>query len=735
MLVPPAARAQQADAVVPLPTIEVVTTPLGGLGIDADQVPANVQSATAADLRRARARSLAELMNQSLNSVSLAEAQSNPFQPDLAFRGFSASALLGNPAGISVFIDGVRVNEPFGDTVLWDLIPTTAIASVSLVPGADPLFGLNTLGGALAIRMKSGRRYPGAEAELVTGSFGRLAASASVGGAGEHLDGFLTLRSDSDRGWRDDSASRLRQAFAKAGWTGGGNALDVAYTYVRNRLNGNGVVPESMLRASRTATYTHPDITQPELHFVNATARHEIDADALLSGNVYYRRLAMGTFNTDTRFDDGGTPEDPTDDRFEAGNRTTSLRERSMGAAAQFDAKRRFAGHEHRVAAGASWDAGRSDFSQREQPAVFTADRGTLGVGDFTVERSVRGRNAYIGLYATDTIALGRGWHATVSGRYNHATVSLRDLTGEFPALDGRHRFGRFNPALGGTWRAAPGLTLFGGYNEGFRVPTAIELGCADPAAPCSLPVGLIGDPPLKPVLARSWEGGARGGADAALRWNLAFYSTDLSDDILFTALRGAHGFFANVAKTRRRGVEAGLRNVQPRFTWRLSYAYTRATFESDAQIFNPLASPADPREPETTQVRAGNEMPGVPRHQLKAGIEARPTRDFTVGASLRHASSQVFRGDEGNTRDRLAGHRTLDLRAEWRPLPRMSVFARIDNALGRSYGTLGVYARNIFGPDSRPLQGAGPGSVERFVSPGAPRAFWLGAELDWLGG
>ena len=84
--------------------------------------------------------------------------QGNPFQPDVNYRGYTASPLLGTPQGLSVYMDGVRLNQPFGDVVSWDLIPRLAICHRSpLMPGSNPLFGLNTLGGALAMQTKDGR--------------------------------------------------------------------------------------------------------------------------------------------------------------------------------------------------------------------------------------------------------------------------------------------------------------------------------------------------------------------------------------------------------------------------------------------------------------------------------------------------------------------------------------------------------------------------------------------------
>ena len=135
----------------------VAATPLAGTDLAIDQIAAPVQTATAADIANSGALDLGDFMNRRLNGVYLNEMQGNPFQPDVNFRGYTASPLLGTPEGISVYLDGVRQNQPFGDVVSWDLIPKNAISEITLVPGSDPLFGLNTLGGALSVT-DQGRR-------------------------------------------------------------------------------------------------------------------------------------------------------------------------------------------------------------------------------------------------------------------------------------------------------------------------------------------------------------------------------------------------------------------------------------------------------------------------------------------------------------------------------------------------------------------------------------------------
>ena len=144
-----------------------------GTAVDPALVPANVQRAIAEQLQRSQSFDLTDFLNRQFSSVSINHAQNNPLQPDFNFRGFTASPLLGLPQGLAVYQNGVRINDPFGDTINWDLIPMSAIDSVQLLAGAQPVFGLNTLGGALSMQMKNGFSYQGTQAEVYDGSFGR----------------------------------------------------------------------------------------------------------------------------------------------------------------------------------------------------------------------------------------------------------------------------------------------------------------------------------------------------------------------------------------------------------------------------------------------------------------------------------------------------------------------------------------------------------------------------------
>src|SRR5690606_33411585 len=180
-------HAQQRDEIT-FDEIIVTVTPIGGAtGLREEQIPYNIQSAFSDDIDIMQPLHIGDFLNRSMGSVSVNDAQNNPLQPDISYRGFTASPLLGLAQGIAVYQNGVRINEPLGDTVNWDLLPETAIHSMHLIGGANPLFGLNTLGGALAVKMKNGFNAPGHHLDLRAGSFGRSIVSAETGGSRDSL--------------------------------------------------------------------------------------------------------------------------------------------------------------------------------------------------------------------------------------------------------------------------------------------------------------------------------------------------------------------------------------------------------------------------------------------------------------------------------------------------------------------------------------------------------------------
>mgnify|MGYP001347998899 FL=1 len=260
----------------------------------------NVQTLTQDDIEGSVNRSLPELLKTQLASVNLNDVQNNPFQPDLQYRGFTASPLLGLPQGISVYLNGGRVNEAFGDTVHWDLMPLDAIDTVSLYSGSNPLFGQNTLGGALALRTKTGFSFNANEIDLQAGQFGQKAASVESGGNNDHWAYYVNLNHYEEDGWRDYSPSEVQQLFTSLAYKSDKMHLDMNLFMADNELLGNGASPIELLDIEgREAVYTHPDQTNNELTHVNITGDFVLTDTLSLTANMFYRDTQTQSINGD----------------------------------------------------------------------------------------------------------------------------------------------------------------------------------------------------------------------------------------------------------------------------------------------------------------------------------------------------------------------------------------------------------------------------------------------------
>jgi len=737
-----------------LPPVTVIdTAPLPAYGIPLEKYPGNVNSIGPEDLRRQNVDDVAETLYRRLGSVNITSAQSNPWQNDVTYRGFLASPLTGSPIGLSVYLDGMRFNDGFGETVSWDLIPRLAIAGIDVIPGSNPIFGLNTLGGALAIHTKNGREFPGTMLGASGGSFGRWSVEGEHGGSRGPLDWYVAFNALDDDGWRDHSPSELRQIFGTVGLQDRGTRVSLTYIYANNDLVGNALAPTSTLARDRSAVYTFPDQTRNVMHLGHLRGSHQVTDDLLLSANAFFRDYQRQTFNGDAEvncvddatgevafdasgrrlhlgrcsgsavgfFDSAGNPLAGTLRRqAEAADRTTRTHTQDWGTTLQVSHKASILGHGNRLTAGVAYDGHLARFNQREADADFVLSGqsvGTLRTGPFETRVDVATEQHNVGVYATDTFDITDRWALTLAGRYQHVDIAIRDRSRHNPALDGDHAFSRLSPSAGLAFRALDALTLFGSYSEGFRAPTAAELTCADRNAPCNLPNAFLADPPLNPVVARTWEVGARGTLPFGkqLQWTVALFRTDLEDDILFTVTESAGGgFFRNVSQTRRQGVEAGVSGEWTRLRYFVSYAYTDATYQTSTTL-------ASVTEADGVRVRPGDRIPGIPEHSLKVGAEVEVLNDLWVGADVIAVSGNVLRGDDANHHAKLDGYALLNLNARYEPIKHVELWTRLDNVTNARYATAGALNFNAF---------ASPIGVERFVSPGSPIAAYAGVRV-----
>lgn len=398
-----------------LPEIEVyLPSPLLGGATDARRAAVNVQTVT--EDRQSIANDLSERLADQVPSLHTGDAQNNPFQKDMSFRGYTASPLLGSAQGLAVYQNGVRANETFGDTVEWDTIPDFAADTIQLIPGANPVFGLNALGGTLALKMKDGFNFVGGRLTSQVGSFGRREVVGEYGLAAENENWatYIGSRYTADDGWRDDSPSYLRQGYGSINTKGEGYGLGLDFTYADNDLTGNGPLPSDLMaREGRRAIFTSPDITANELFMTSIGGFYEPNDDFTLRTRLYYKDRKRSTVNGD-EYDSEECEDDDFNDDFNdylcndddqvlitadgkpikaeaidgnewgspaALNRTNTDSE-AMGITVQGEFKHEmFGGRKNFLLGGISYDHGETGYSSDSELGIFNRNRSVRALG------------------------------------------------------------------------------------------------------------------------------------------------------------------------------------------------------------------------------------------------------------------------------------------------------------------------------------------------------------------
>ena len=685
-----AASAQERDAPPRLPEIRV-TPPLVPGALPPSSTPSRVDTLTGPEIRRDAPAVLPEALER-FPGVTLQSEQGNRLQPNLSLRGFTISPVTGLPPGLSVFLDGVRLNEPTVEEVNFDLIPLEDVERIDVIRGPSVLFGRNTLGGAINMVTRRGKEVREIVPEVAAGSFGRRDYRLRLGGSARPLDYALSLTESLEDGFRDFTSARVSRVFTKLGVTEDGTDATLSYQYSQDRIKQAGSLPEREARHHPRRNFTAGDFFEPELHQAILNGEQQIGERLTLTGNAFVRALDAEQFNVNQL----------------APNSRLLNRTLSSGGAAQVAHDGVLAGRRNVLVAGVEYtrhDVRSRTFEESSDSRELQADLTDLqdAVGVWLQDSLTLVRDLFV---PGSTLVL------TVAGRWDYLRHDIDDRLGG--PSGGVHEFNRFNPRAGVNLNLSERLRLYASYGEGFRAPAFLELTCAGPGAVCpGLQVGVAPDPPLRAVTARSYEVGAQARPLAWLDVALSGFRTDVGDDIFSVAPTGTTGvFFQNIGSTRREGVELGLRGHFKPVEAFLNYTFTRATFQDQVELFTPLP-------PGSETVRPGDSLALVPRHRLNGGLVYRPWPWLALSADARYVGAQFLRGDEVNRQPTLSAYWVANAGATV-TMRGVEAFVRVNNVLDERYQTFGTFAAN----------GREPGSpVQRFLTPAPPLSVLAGVQ------
>jgi iron complex outermembrane recepter protein len=672
---------------VRLPTVRELARGLAG----------RTASLDARDLDARGVRSLADALEQ-LPGVTTSDELGATAQMDVSLRGFQVSPVIGVPQGVTVYVDGVRANEPDAHEVNFDLLPLEDVERVEVVYGPSVLLGRNALGAAVNLVTRRGASPAAREIEASAGTWGRYELKARAAGRHGVWDYYVGARYEREGGWREDTRSRIGTLFAKLGLLNGTWDATLSYSGADNRIFQAGSLPESVAAVNPRRNFTGGDYFAPRAHLVILNAQRLVGRTQLAI-NAFGRSLSSEQFNVNFVGED---------------SRQRNLT-RIGGGAVQVSGKLPLGARELRWLAGADGDY------EHVAVRIFAVPGG--GSPDSLTE-SVRTNQVNAGAFAGVNLEIVPRLTATAAARYDWIRVPFEDLLDA--TQSGLHIFRRLSPRAGLTWSGGGGHEVFASVSRGFRAPAIVELACADPQAACPLPFALGPDPALKPVVASTYELGwhVRGAAGGRFDASADVYRTDVRDDIFFIASTVTGGYFQNIGATRRSGVELAVQwRGSTGFRAYANYGYTRATFETTATL-------ATTRDTAGETVTPGDELPLVPDHRVNAGLAVpilRPQGTETgvalmAGLDARYVGRQWLRGDEENVTRRLSDYAVADLSLTltWRDF---ELRGAVRNLFDQRVFTFGTFAQNATAPGS---------PVQRWLTPALPRHVQVSLSRDF---
>jgi iron complex outermembrane recepter protein len=716
-----------------LPTVEVVATAPLGATTNTLNVPTEVQALDSTDIETLNQDVITQDLARRTPGVDVTDELGSPLSQALNFRGQTASPVPGTPEGLAVYMNGVRINEAYGDVVNWAFLPTVAIDQAQIVTG-NPVFGLNALAGAVVMNMKNGFTWQGTQFNLQGGSDYTVQGSAQYGITKGNWAYYVALEGVRTNGYRYFGQSDVERSYADVGYRAEGNEVHLAVNAAADGIGAAGTTPLDLVQENPWADFNLPGATQNSVAMITLSDESSITSTLKFNGNAYFRDYSAahqdgnvsdfyhcaapfvcnandlpaeipldGSAPGTTPLADpapgmpNGQPMGEIDDNW--------THTYSTGTTLQLTDTDQILGQKNNFTAGVSLDHGWTHFTGSSELGDLPPDLVVSSYNELINEPAydvapvdLETQNNYLGVYVLDDFEVTDKLSVHAGARFNDAQINLNDQLGT--SLTSNNNYNRINPVVGATYRITPDIAAYASYSEANRAPTPLELGCSSPTQPCTIDNFLVADPPLQQIVSRTVEAGFKGSnpiggpIPGRLDWSVSGYRTENFNDIMSVSSPVVIGFgyYTNAGNTLRQGVDLGATYTTDKWTAYANYSYIQATFLTPVQLVSPNNPNADCGGNAGIEcVEPGDFLPGIPMNKFKIGFDYTVLPHWTVGADLVYQSGQYYFGDEINSLPQVPGFASLNLRTSYKVNDKVQIYGMINNALDYRYYTYGA--------------------------------------------
>ncbi|NIJ20659.1 iron complex outermembrane receptor protein [Sphingomonas naasensis] len=564
--------------------------------------------------------------------------------------------------GVTVLLDGIPMNTSDGLMDFFEIDPS-AYRYVEVYKGGNALrYGANSLGGAINLVTPTGRDASSLEARIDGGSFGYVKGQASTGGTSGAFDWFVTASAQTIDGYRDHSNGDAFRGNFNIGYRISPNVETRFYVTgasTDQRIPGE-VTKAQALNSPRSANavWVAQD-HQRNVDSVRVSNKTSFSfGDTTLDVGAFYnwRRVDHPIYQyLDYSVDDYGAFARLVDDR-------------DLG------------GIHNRLTLGVNLHNGTIDTRQYVNVA---ATKGALTV-------SMVDKPNNFSAYAEDSLTVVPSLTLVAGVKYLDASRDRRDRFLSDGDQSGNKDFQLWSPKFGVLWEAQPGVQVFANISRSGEVP--------------SYDANVITATNLKPQRATTYEVGTRGKA-GGIGWDVSLYRSDIRDELqCLTTAPWAACSIINAGKTVHQGIEAGLDADIPlsasgdAIAVTAAYTYSDFNFDGDA-------------------IYGDNELPGIPKHYLRAELLYKHRSGFYAGPNVEWAPGHYF-ADNANTLS-VDPYALLGLRAGFDTGERWSVYVEGRNLTDKRY----ISTVAIAGVAS---------AASEIFNPGTGRAVYGGIRFKW---